>query len=259
MEKKFQNHPVFKQLERYERFYENLSISIMQIIPLGVTGVINFNSYIYSSMQGTLESIREVLYRGRINDAFALLRKFYDAVIINVYVMLFLEDQFTVNKFFVDGIDNWLRGKKQLPEIKKMIKYISNSSKVAAITKLLNLDDRYQKLRNRCNSNTHYNFYLNALLNDNQIYLEDRLTYLQQFAEDLENIIIFHFSYLFSINDYYMMSSEYIDSLEMELQPKEDSQYNVAPFIQEFFDNVIKKNRLDLANEIKYKTTMRLS
>lgn len=55
-----------------------------------------------------------------------------------------------------------------------------------------------------------------------------------------------------------MASSDYVDSLDCGLMPEEGSQYFVAPFVQKIFDSVIKKNRMDLAEEIKSKTSMKL-
>ncbi len=55
-----------------------------------------------------------------------------------------------------------------------------------------------------------------------------------------------------------MLSSDYTDNLDFGIPPEEGSQYNVAPFVQKAFDNVIKKNRNDLAKEIKNKICMKL-
>jgi hypothetical protein len=55
------------------------------------------------------------------------------------------------------------------------------------------------------------------------------------------------------------MSSDYIDSLDCGVTPEPDSQYFVAPFVQEIFDTLITKNRADLSTEIKKKTIMRLN
>ena len=54
------------------------------------------------------------------------------------------------------------------------------------------------------------------------------------------------------------MSSDYVDSLDVGITPEEDSQYRVAPFIQEIFNNIIKTNRPDIAEEIKKNTEMKL-
>ena len=55
-----------------------------------------------------------------------------------------------------------------------------------------------------------------------------------------------------------MIASDYVDSLDMGLTPEENSEYFVAPFIQEIFDSEIKFRRPDLAEEIKKKTKMML-
>ena len=258
MDKAYTEHLVFEQLSKYAEFYENLSFSIFAFVSMGTKSVINIDTYVYSSMHGTLESIRDILINGRINDAYALLRKYYDAAIINVYSNLYLDEHFSIENFVVEKIENWLNGKDQLPDIRGMNNYIQKSDKVTNIYKLLHKDRRYQELRNRCNDHTHYNFYYNVLLNDNKINFKNRIAILNRFSKDLENIFILHLSYLFYLNERYMMSSDYLDSLDCGQTPEEGSQYFVAPFIQEIFDSVIKKNRIDLAMEIKSKTSMKL-
>ncbi|HEV7424262.1 MAG TPA: hypothetical protein VGO21_03670, partial [Candidatus Paceibacterota bacterium] len=76
--------------------------------------------------------------------------------------------------------------------------------------------------------------------------------------EDIRNIFILHFAYIFYVNEHYMMSSDYIDALDCGMTPEDGSQYNVAPFIQEIFNSIIEKYRPDIALEIKLKTVMRL-
>jgi len=209
-------------------------------------------------MQGTLESIKDILIKGRINDSYALLRKYYDSTIINVYSNLYLNDNFSLENFVVEKIDYWIKGKEKLPEYRVMSQYIRDSEKLTEINKLLHSDETYKSIRERCNDHTHYNFYQNMLFNDNEIYLKNRLDSLNTFLKDLNNIFMLHFSYLFYLNGHYMTSSDYVDSLECGVTPEEDSQYYVAPFIQKIFDNVIKKNRMDLAEKIKSNTCMKL-
>lgn len=89
-------------------------------------------------------------------------------------------------------------------------------------------------------------------------FTEYPLHYLNDFSKDLENLFILHLSYLFYLKDQYMMSSDYVDSMDLGLTPEEGSQYFVAPFVQEIFDKVIKKDRMDLAIAIKNNTAMML-
>lgn len=257
-EKEYLAHPVFEQLKIYSTFYDNLSSSIFRYISLGTGSITNIDTYVFYSMQGTLNSIREILSHGRINDAYTLLRKFYDAARINIYTNLYLSDHFSIENFVVEKIDNWLKGKEQLPDIRSMNNYIQKSEKIAPIYKLLHKDKRYSELRDRCNDNTHYNFFHNVLLNNHQMFLDKGARALNRFAKDLENIFILHLSYLFYLSDHYMIASDYIDCLDCGITPEPESQYWVAPFIQEIFDTVIKKNRIDLADEIKSKTAMQL-
>jgi len=254
----YKNHDIFIKLTEYSEFYKNLSESVFRFIAQGTKAACNINSYLFSSIQGTLESISDILIRGRINDSYALLRKYYDSTIINVYSDLYLQDNFSINNFIVSKIDNWLKGKEQLPEYREMSNYIRSSEKLKEINNLLYKDKTYKEIRQRCNDHTHYNFYKNVLLNDNEIYIKDRIKYLDVFEKDLKNIFILHFSYLFYLNDYYMSSSDYIDCLDCGLTPEEESQYYVAPFVQDMFNSIIKKNRMDLAVKIIKHTSMQL-
>jgi hypothetical protein len=144
-----------------------------------------------------------------------------------------------------------------------MSKYIIQSPKVEEITKLIYKDcsfkgSSYESLRQRCNDHTHYLYYHNLLSNDNEIYLNNRISALVGFSNDLKDIFILHLSYLFYLNDHYMSSTDYIDSLECGMTPEENSQYWVAGFVQDIFDNCIKKYRPDICEAIRKKTSMKL-
>jgi hypothetical protein len=254
----YKEHEVFNQLTVYADFYRELAFSVFSLITMGTRSICNIDSYVFSSIQGTLESIRDILFKGRINDSYALLRKYYDSVIINIYSNLYLSDNFSLDNFLVKKIDDWLQGKERLPEYRVMSGYIKSSSKLTMINNLLFKDNTYKNLRDRCNDHTHYNFYHNLLLNDNEIFYKNRLSILDEFSKDLENVFVLHFAYLLYLNDQYMMSSDYIDSMDVGVTPEEGSQYFVAPFIQKVFDSVIKKSRMDIATEILNKTAMKL-
>jgi hypothetical protein len=263
LNKEYLEHTVFGQLTEYADFYRSLSDSTMSWISQGTNSAINIDTYVFSSMQGTLESINDILFKGRINDAYALLRKYYDATIINLYSNLYLSDNFSIDNFIVEKINNWVKGKETIPSFGTMSEYIIKSTKVSEITKLVYSNgafkgSSFEDLRQRCNDHTHYLYYHNLLSNDKEVYLQNRLATLDSFSRDLKDIFILHLSYLFYQNDHYMMSSDYVDSLDCGLTPEEDSQYWVASFIQNIFDKIIKVNRPDIAETIKVKTAMKL-
>jgi hypothetical protein len=263
LDKNYLEHPVFGQLIEYAEFYNSLSDSTLNWISPGTGSAINIDTYMFSSMQGTLESIHDILFKGRINDSYALLRKYYDSTIINIYSNLYLTDNLTIENFIVEKINNWVKGEEKIPSFEVMSKYIIKSQKVSEITSLIYKNSSFkgslfEELRQRCNDHSHYLYYHNLLSNDNKIYLRNRLSTLDSFSNDLKDVFILHLSYLFYLNDHYMGSSDYIDSLELGLTPEEDSQYWVAPFIQKIFDKVINANKPDIAAIIKNKTSMKL-
>jgi hypothetical protein len=110
------NHKVFEQLSEFIDFYNSLSYTTMSFVKLGTQTIINLDSYVFTSIKGTLESIKEILLKGRINDAYALLRKYYDCTIINIYTNLYLQDNFNIENFIVKEINDWILGKQRLPE-----------------------------------------------------------------------------------------------------------------------------------------------
>lgn len=255
----YRKHKVFLELSQYAEFYRTLSRTVFAFITMGTKSVWNIDSYLYSSIEGTLESIRDILSEGRINDSFALLRKLYDSVIINVYSNLFLQDHFSLANFTVTQINDWLGGKQRLPEYREMSQYIRQSKKLENINKLVYKDETYKSIRDRCNDHTHYNFFYYVLLNDNEVFLKNRMQHLDALSADVTNIFILHLAYLFTLNAHYMMASDYADSLDMGLAPEEGSQYFVAPFVQDIFDSVIKVRRMDIASEIMRTTEMKLT
>lgn len=256
----YQNHVVFDELDQYITFYNKLSLSIFPFITQGVsTTILNIDSYVYSSLEGTLESIKLILKRGRINDAWSLLRKYHDSIIINIYSILYLKNNFSIETFIVDQIDNWMHGKSSLPEFRIMSQYIRNIESLSEVKDLLyEKDDRYKKIRNRCNNNTHYNFFSNIMLNNNEIYSQKRINSLDNFSLDLKDLFVLHIIYIFTINEHYMISDDYIDYLESGETPPEGSQYWVAPFVQEIFDDVLAKHRPDLADYLRKNTGMQI-
>lgn len=258
METNYIEHKVFVQLSEYADFYNSLSDSVFYFRVLGTGSGFNINSYVYSSMQGTLLSIGDILKQVRINDSYALLRKYYDCVIINIYSTLYLEDNFSIDNFIVEKINGWVEGRDRLPKYRIMSDYIRKSPRFSNINSLLYKDDTYKIIRDRCNDHTHYNFFYNVIQNDNSREDSSRMKALDLFYKDLENIFILHFAYLFTLNAHCMSSSDYTDYLDAGLIPDEGMQYWVAPFIQDIFDNVLKKNRLDIAIALKENIVMNL-
>lgn len=256
--KDYTEHKVFEQLSEFCEFYDSLAFTTMRFMSQGTKAVLNLDTYVFSSIKGTLESITEILSNGRINDSYTLIRKYYDSTIINVYTNLYLNDHFDIENFIVEHIDNWRKGTERIPEYRVISKYIRDSDKLKPITDLLSKDKLYKDVRDRCNDHTHYNYYYILLLNDNEIYLPNRVKALDTLSADLTAVFVQHFAYLFYLNDHYLMSTDYVDSLDLGIAPEEGSRFWVSSSNQKAFDNWIKPNRPDIAKEIKLKSEMNL-
>ena len=100
-----------------------------------------------------------VLTNGRINDAYALLRKYYDSTVINIYTNLYVEENSTLEKYIVDKIQNWIKGTNKLPTYREISQYICNSDRLKPISELITKNEHYKNIRKRCNDHLHYNYY----------------------------------------------------------------------------------------------------
>jgi hypothetical protein len=253
-------HRIFSEISNYIEFYKSLSFSVFALVTPGTTAICNLDSYLFSSIQGTLESIKLVLQNGRINDSYSLARKYYDSIVINIYENLYLQDNFSINNFVVKKINDWLHGKEKLPRYDAMMKYIQASKKLAKVNVLLDMEQNghYGRIRKRCNDHAHYNLFLCMMMNDNEVFIGNRIKILDELSDDIRDLFIMHFIWLFTMNECYMMSSDYVDSMDCGVTPIEGSQYYVSPFVQTIFDSVIKANRKDLAKELMKTTCMKL-
>lgn len=90
----YQNHPVFELIEHMKDCYDGLSYTCFSFIPPGTLGVANYASYVYTSQQTTLESIKMLLKAGYITDAFVLIRKLFDTALVDIYFDVVRKDKF---------------------------------------------------------------------------------------------------------------------------------------------------------------------
>ncbi len=254
---KYKKNPIYVEIEQTSKFYNFLSYTTLQFISSGTSSLVNIDTYIFGSIRGTLDSISLLLGNGQISDAYTLLRKYYDLVILNIYVNLYLEDNRSIDKLFVPEINEWLKGKKSLPKSSKMREYLVESEQLKDIHEYINLD-YFKELGKRCNDYVHHNKYTYVLINDEGPYIELREKYLDQFRNDFNQLFKLHCSYMFKILPHYMMSSDYIDCLDCGMTPEPGSQYWVASFIQESIDRVFKPDSTDILRFLKNETGMEI-
>ena len=256
LSKEYINHIIFNKIDYFAENYEYLSTSASNHIQSGLSSITNIDSIIYSSLQGTLESIKLLLKNGRINDAFALVRKYYEGIIIDVYKSVYIIEKHDIFKsLYVEQIEKWFKGDDKLPEYKNMIKYLNRVQILNGIRQFYDIQSNgyYNSIKEKCNANLHYNKFAYMLLNNSDYYFEGRERYLSSILTCISSIFEFHIACIFILHTEYLTASDYVDCLDFGIQPIDGSQNWISPFGEALF-NELWKNKPMFAQYIKSNT-----
>lgn len=244
-------------LNGYAEFYDGLSFGVMSFVPIGTRSVLSLDTYLLSSMSSTLRGMATLVTMGSINDAYALARKLYDAALIGTYINLYLQRKGQAGQPLVEQIDGWITGAKALPRTGQISKYVDGADELNPVRPCLRVLD-YEGVRERCNDHTHHNFLDHLLLNDGRGHLKSRGQWTRQLGVDTLDIIILHLAYTFCLSGHYMMSSDYIDALEVGMTPEYGSEDWVAPFVQAFLAENVEPRCAGLIAALRKETGMAL-
>lgn len=243
-----ESHMLLSDLKAIAEFYRAMSYNCFLFLPSGTHGWLNYNSYLFESIAGTISSIDELVKKGRLNDACVLLRFYFDNIYTDTYIQITLKNKFNVfNNFYVSEVEEWLQRKHRIPPIKKIVNLFETNDISSPIYLILNKDNRLVNDREFLDDCVHGNRYQYFLYNCSSLYLKHRDVFLSKIQTVLSTLFELHLSFLFSLNPHYLTSSDYRDCLEMGMTPPEGSEYWIAPFAQEIFDIYIKPNS-ELAN-----------
>lgn len=255
-ESKYSEHKIFDELVEYQDFYKSLSDNILFFTKYGVKTFANIDSYAFSSIAGTLESIRAILQLKRIGDAYTLIRKYRDSIYVTTYIDICLKQNFNFENWIVKEIDDWINGRSPLP--RKIHKVITDFESLKDTHTIMDSDGRYKKLSDRSSDYVHHNKYSTFLMNDSEIDLE-RVPELNRISMDVRDLFVLHFAYIMALNEHYIRSSDFSDYMDFGESSPDGSDVWVAPFAQDIFDAIIKKHRPDFAAQIMKATVMELT
>ena len=202
-----------------------------------------------------------MLELGRINDAFTLIRKYNDAIIIHIFALITSEQEekslFDENFSFYNNIVNeWVHGRKSLVEKKDFETregaYLSTIKKRDLQLSNLLFGKKTQKdyghNRNIGDDNVHYNKWNNFRLNNPQIrYYPEGLHFLSEAANAIKLLFVIHFSYLILLKPTIMLSIDYLAALEERLEPDEKTINYAASIVCDMFEKYVDKFDKDLA------------
>ena len=171
----YKNHKVFKEIDCMMELYGNISIACFPFVPSGTSLIMNYVTYTYQAIQGTLESIKTLLEIGRISDAYTLVRKYFDDVMVDLYIDVIRKDGYDWLKFeCVDDVEKWIKSKHRIPPIKKILVTLKNSVCTKELYPYLGWDTYFNQNRTILDDFVHSNRYSLMVLNCSDVYLQNR-------------------------------------------------------------------------------------
>ena len=218
----------------------------------------NYAANIYMSIRSTLESIRVLLKEGHIADAFVLIRKLFDTVLVEIYLNVVREDKFDwMENLVVKDVDEWLRSLHWIPRTEKILEVLKKSNTTKDLYPWFGWETYLKKNRSFLDNHVHASSYYSILLNCPEIHLTDREKQLKNAQVILKQIMVIHIAFMFYMNGPYMMASDYMDHRDMGMEPPEGSESWLAPYAQRAFDEFLKPQE-KLAGFIKEHSPMEI-
>ena len=245
------NHEVFKTIEDIRGFYDRIGYGCFLYVAQGTKGITNYTSYIYSSIEGTLDSISTLLKKGRIKDAYSLIRILYDDILVEIYYDVLRKEKFDVfENFYVEEANEWISSRRRTPSMKYLLKRLKESEFTKSLYPFFGWETYLKNNRDFLDDSVHANRFKLLLLNCNNVSIADRTKHLNNCHVLVKQLFRLHLSFIFHLNPHYLLDSTYVDCLEVGETPPEGSDTWIASYAQEAFDNYIKPFE-DLAAFIK--------
>lgn len=255
--KAYDDHGVFKTLNYLVDFYESLSDYALEDSVTANVGNMDFN--LFEDMKGSLGSLTDLLEKGRVLDAFAILLRLMDNSLYHIYTVLYCHDLRRYGVSPREQAMDWLIAEDLLPDMEEVIAYISEYEDVYEITGKFHGRFDLRVVRHNISSFNQRYTLIHNFLNHELVRSEVHLLQLQTIDDTLSHVVTHHMAYLFYTNEDYMRRNYLEEFLAEGVVPSEESIYEVAQFIQNFCNRFMKPLYPELYEEIKRKTRMRLA
>lgn len=156
------------------------------------------------------------------------------------------DDDKSVDAWFDDSVHNLSKKQKRKLYFENYMIYLKTNVSVDEVIKKYNLENNWEDIRKKLNDYTHNNGRYYTQHNLMSINSPDIKNNFEEIISRLDFITAFFLVLLILIDPIMIGSTDYIDCLDCSLTPPEDSQYQIAPFVQEFIDEYINKLNPDL-------------
>jgi len=237
--------------------------------------IFNLNTDLIDSSAQTLRSIKLCCSIGSFSDANTLIRKLRDDLIQYVYIHTIInarksfneddlqnikfdnpeefansfsnirlnnsltDDEKALSAWFSNTVSDLDRPIRKKLEFENYMKVLKQNSNIAHILEVYNLGDYWEILRKRLNDYVHNNgikFASQNSIRNNDKNLEIHLKNINFRTSYISSFFVIA---LLMVDSSLISSTDYIDHLDCDLEPPEDSQYFIAGFMQDFIDTKV--------------------
>lgn len=245
------------------------------------------NTALIDSSSQTLKSIKLCCSIGSFSDANTLIRKLRDDLIQYVYFLniinlrkpfleesikdlktdnpeefassilnlqfnnVLTEDEQAVNAWFKNTVSDLQRPIKKKLEFENYMKVLKQNDNINKILIEYKLQEYWESLRKRLNNYVHNNGTLFSSRNSISARDKSLGTHLKNIDIRTSYVSSFFLVLLLMIESSLISSTDYIDHLECDIEPPEDSQYFVASFVQDFIDKKVSALHPELKQYLK--------
>lgn len=162
------------------------------------------------------------------------------------------DDDISVDAWFDNNVKELSQAQKKKLCIQNYLNYLENNKVIKKMLKEYHLKNDWENIRRKLNDYVH---------NNGQTYMQANImcepdlclkNCLDEITMRLDFVTAFFLILLILIDSSMIQSTDYIDYLDCGQTPPEDSQYIIAPFIQEFIDTYINEIHPELKGFLKY-------
>lgn len=231
------------ELKQLEKFIGDMGFLFSERDFIATSKAILILQPILTSVELTMGSIISCCENGCIADANSLLRKYRDDIFFYLYVLVYdsnlkLEQAPPGNKKMEETISSWMKNHLKNFRISQLLKSISTSDDLQNAIDEYNLRQSFDEIGKQLNNYVHSNGYIYYNKTVNGYKSGELAIEISKIVRHAKYITIVFLFLLALCAPHMIMSTDYIDYLDCNETPPENSQYWVAPFILQF----IKEN-----------------
>lgn len=215
---------------------------------------------IIGSASDTLHSIMLCCEYGHLADSNTLLRKYRDDLFFYLYLIAFNSSNSLMDKAYrqkhEENIKNWQQNKLLNLRIVTVLKFISEVPILKIAIEKYKLQKSFSDIGQKLNNYVHSNG-IDYYNKSTRAYRDNSLNISLDQIMEHTNYITTTFVFLVGLcSKISLMSSDYIDYLELGKTPPEGGQYWVAPFITDYLKDNGHILGKDCIEYLRYETGM---